>query len=230
LLIRTVQRVSSGIVTGLRARPRTFLILAAMVFALHVAVPPLILSIARKPVDFFTFNPWLKRLPEYLVSAPHSVGRKLEAVLNLALFWFSASNPYGVEWGFAVDVKDLLRFLATAGIIGAYFALWSHHRERQAACGWMARTGPRGGVVGAMAGVLGLSTGPCSVMGCGAPVIPVVGLAFAGLSSTTLHLLKEVSTFATAAVMVAMLLGLAYLGWSVGAGPRAMRANPDTRA
>ena len=23
---------------------------------------------------------------------------------NLALFWFSSDNPYGIEWGFAVTV------------------------------------------------------------------------------------------------------------------------------
>ncbi len=46
------------------------------------------------------------------------------------------------------------------------------------------------GLVGAFAGVLGLSTGPCSVVGCGAPVLPVAGLVFAGLSSGTLALLS----------------------------------------
>jgi hypothetical protein len=47
------------------------------VFVLHVMLPPLVLAIARKPWTFFTFNPWLKRLPEYLVSAaPLGVSRK----------------------------------------------------------------------------------------------------------------------------------------------------------
>jgi len=55
------------------------------------------------------------------------------------------------------------------------------------------------------------------VMGCGAPVIPVVGLAFAGLTSTTLRWLSEVSTVATAAVLVGMGAGALYLAWRVGA-------------
>ena len=54
-------------------------------------------------------------------------------------------------------------------------------------------------------------------MGCGAPVIPVVGLAFAGLTSTTLMWLSELSTVATAAVLVGMGAGVLYLAWRVGA-------------
>jgi hypothetical protein len=64
--------------------------------------------------------------------------------------------------------------------------------------------------------VSGLSTGPCSVMGCGAPVLPVVGLAFVGLSSGALRLLAQLATVATAAVLVALVLGVGHLGWSVG--------------
>jgi hypothetical protein len=53
-------------------------------------------------------------------------------------------------------------------------------------------------------------------MGCGAPVIPVVGLAFAGLTSGTLALLAEVSRVATALVFVAVISGVIYLGWRTG--------------
>jgi hypothetical protein len=42
---------------------KTFALVAAGVFWLDILVPPIVLSLARKPVDFFTFNPWLKRSP-----------------------------------------------------------------------------------------------------------------------------------------------------------------------
>ncbi len=57
-------------------------------------------------------------------------------------------------------------------------------------------------------------------MGCGAPVIPVVGLAFVGLSSGALALLAVVSRVATALVLLALAVGVAWLGWLVGGPPR----------
>ena len=53
-------------------------------------------------------------------------------------------------------------------------------------------------------------------MGCGAPVIPVVGLAFVGLSSGTLKWMSELSSIGTAVVLMGMALGVLYLGWRVG--------------
>jgi hypothetical protein len=64
--------------------------------------------------------------------------------------------------------------------------------------------------------MLGLSTGPCSVMGCGAPVLPVVGLAVAGLSSGTLALLSGLSTVVGRVVLVLLVLSVGYLGWLAG--------------
>jgi hypothetical protein len=194
---------------------RTFALVALGVFWLDIIVPPIVLSLARKPVDFFTFNPWLKRLPEYLASGKGSLGERLERAWGLALFWCSADSPYGVDWGFAVTVSDLARFALMALIIGAYFALWFHRRDRREGTG----LGAQGGVLGAVSSVFGLATGGCTVMGCGAPVIPVVGLAFAGLTSTTLAWLSELSTVATAAVLVGMGAGVLYLAWRVGAEP-----------
>src|SRR5262249_58995280 len=120
--------------------------------------------------------------PEYLGgSRPWS--EKLDFLYRVALFWFSADGPYGApEWGFAVDAMDVARFVLTGILLGVYVALWL---ERRAAL----RAGLSGGApgaIGACVSVLGLSTGPCSVVGCGAPVLPVVGLVFAGLSGTTL--------------------------------------------
>jgi len=198
----------------LHARRTTFALVAAGVFLLDILVPPVILSLARKPMDFFTFNPWLKRLPEYIVSGKGSLDERLKRAWGLALFWFSADSPYGgVDWGFAVTVSDLARFALMALIIGAYFALWAHrraHMKESAGGAW-------GGVLGAVSSLFGLATGGCTVMGCGAPVIPVVGLAFAGLASTTLAWLSHLSAVATAVVLVGMGAGVLYLAWRIGA-------------
>jgi len=193
-------------------------LLAAGVVALDVLLPPLVLSVFRAPWTFFTFNPWLKRLPEYLASGkPWS--EKLDFLTRVALFWFSADGPYGApEWGFAVDTMDLARFLAMSLLIGAYAALVLDRREQGRRAGWRATTSRAGGIVGAFAGVLGLSTGPCSVVGCGAPVLPVAGLVFAGLSSGTLALLSGASRVLSAAVLVALTLVVAGLGWQAGSG------------
>ena len=67
-----------------------------------------------------------------------------------------------------------------------------------------------------MTSTLGFSTGGCTVMGCGAPVLPVVGLAFVGLSSGTLALLALVSRVATGLVVLVMSGSVAYLGWRLG--------------
>ncbi len=215
-----VREVARGVGHTVRARPGAVALAAAGVLALDVVLPPLLLSVVRRPWTYFTFNPWLKRLPEYLASAaPWS--EKLDFLSRVALFWFSADGPYGQpEWGFAVDGADVARFLFTALLVGVYVALWL---ERRAAAvrGWRTGSGRAGGAVGACASVLGLSTGPCSVVGCGAPVLPVVGLAFAGLSSTTLALLSAISRISAIAVVVTLLVAIAWLGWQAGVGTRA---------
>jgi hypothetical protein len=214
-----------GALAAVRARRRYFLGIAAAVFVLEIFLPPLVLSLARKPWDFFTFNPWLSRLPEYLASEKVPISRKLEFLPNLILFWFSADSPAGgIDWGFAVDVSDLLRFVVTALLFGLYFALWLHHRDRLR--GWGASGARRGGLAGVFVNVLGLSTGPCSVMGCGAPGLPVFGLAFAGLSSGMLELLASISRVATAAVLILVTAGVAYLAWLAGGPVEGGRLSP----
>lgn len=52
------------------------------------------------------------------------------------------------------------------------------------------------------------------------PLLPVVGLAFTGLPTETLKLFKEASRVATAVVLVVMTLGVAYLGWLLGAASK----------
>lgn len=213
--VSAVGRVVRGIGAAIGARPGLFVAVTAGVLALNIFLPLAVLSLARKPWDYFTFNPWLKRLPEYLASSEVSIQRKAEFLPELALFWFSADGPFGPEWGFAVTVSDLLRFVSMSLLFGAYFALWFYGRDRLAQFGSGVGTGRQGGVAGALASTLGLSTGPCTVTGCGAPVIPVLGLAFVGLSSGTLKFLAELSRVATMVVLVVTTLGVAYFGWLV---------------
>ena len=212
-----LRRVLAGLGRALRARRGTFAGVAATVFVLDILVPPLVLSIARTRVDYFTFNPWLPSLPGYLRSGPGPLGERLERAFNLALFWFSADGIFGVDWGFAVTASDLARFALMAVLVGAYFALWRYRRDRTGGGGRRLGAASQGGVLGAAGSVLGLATGGCTVMGCGAPMIPVVGLAFVGLSSGTLAWLAQVSTVATLAVIGGMSLGALYLAWRIGA-------------
>jgi hypothetical protein len=112
---------------------------------------------------------------------------------------------------------DVARFLAMSLLLGAYVVLVLDRRARGRMAGWRSGTSGAGGLVGGFAGVLGLSTGPCSVVGCGAPVLPVVGLVFAGLSSGTLALLSGLSRVLSLVVLVVLTIAVAWLGWHAGA-------------
>jgi hypothetical protein len=212
-------RVVRGVLGAIRAHPRLFLAVATAVVALSILGPPAVLSVARQPVDYFTVNPWLKRLPAYVLSPAVPLGQKVDKLPELALFWFSSDSAYGVDWGFAVDVTDLARILLMAGLLGAYFALLAHRREKTPVPRAGMAPPHRGGVAGMLASVVGLSTGPCSVMGCGAPVIPVVGLAFAGLSSGTLAFLASLSRVTTALIFMALAVAVVALSWRTGEAP-----------
>jgi hypothetical protein len=186
------------------------------VVALDLLLPPALLSVVRKPFDYFAFNAWLPELPHYLLNSEVPLQRKLEFIPNLALFWFSADSPFGgVDWGFAVTVADMLRFLLLGLLFGIYFALVLYCKDQQTVVR-NSKVSGGGGVSGALASVLGISTGGCTVMGCGAPIIPVVGLAFVGLSSGTLVLLAEVSRVATGLIFFAVTLGVVYFAWIAG--------------
>src|SRR5262244_1352922 len=225
--VRAATTALRGIAAAVRRRPATALGVVAGVFALHVLLPPLLLAVTRKPWTYFAFNPWLKRLPEYLVSTT-PLSEKLDFLSRVALFWFTADGPYGFpEWGFAVDGLDVVRFLAMSLLLGAYVVLVLDRRARGPLGGCRSGTSGAGGLLGGFAGVLGLSTGPCSVVGCGAPVLPVVGLVFAGLSSGTLALLSGASRILSAGVLVTLTLVVAWLGWHAGASPR--ERSPDAR-
>ncbi len=208
-----------GIAAALRSRAGIVWGAAAVVATFNLVAPVLILSIARKPVDFITFNPWLRRLPEYLASE-QPLGDKLSFLSNMAIGWASADNGgEGVEWGFILDVPTLFRILLTSLVFGAFFALWSHRRRQGAACETGFKAARPAGAVGALTSVFGLSTGPCTLSGCGVPVLPVVGLAFTGLSSGTLTLLTELSRISFVAVLSLMTVAVIWFGWRVGSTP-----------
>jgi hypothetical protein len=211
-----VAQTLRGIATAVRARPGIVLGVTAAVFVFNLAAPPIILSIARRPMDFFTFNPWLSRLPEYLASE-EPLSKKLSFLSNMAIAWVSADNKVeGIDWGFIIDVPTLGRVLLTSLVFGTYFALWSYRRREGKACGLDLKAARPAGIAGAATTVFGLTTGPCTLAGCGVPVLPVVGLAFTGLSSGTLNLFATLSRVSIAVVLAAMGLAVLWLGWRVG--------------
>lgn len=223
--MRWMGEVLRGAWTALAAHPGIFASVTLAVTALNVLAPLAILSAVRKPFDYYTFNPWLKRLPEYLASDEAALGEKLQKLPDLALFWFSAGSTYGgAEWGYAVDVTDVGRILLVSALLGLYFALWRRYRDLTLG---KVKALHRGGLAGAAATVFGVSTGACSVSGCGAPVLPVLALAFVGLESGTLHFLAQSSRFATLALFAVLLLAVGYLGWKVT--PATLRPVPPRR-
>jgi len=215
--MRWAAEVLRGTTAALAAHPGVFASAMLGVAALNVLAPVAILSAVRKPLDFFTFNPWLRRLPEYLASGDVALGEKLGKLPGLALFWFSAGSSYGgAEWGFAVDIADLGRILLFSALFGLYFALWRRQRDLVLGGAQADSALRRGGLAGAGLTVFGVSTGACSVTGCGAPVLPVIGLAFVGLESGTLHFLAQSSRVGTIALFAVLFLAVGYLGWKTG--------------
>ena len=215
--MKALAQALRGIKVAVSMRPRLFIAVVVGVFLLDILLPPLLLSVVRKPVSSFTVNPWLRNFPEWVTSGAVPLQRKIEFLPNLALFWFRADAPIEPEWGFAVTVSDLFRFALMAALIGAYFVLWLRWRSGGGSSGWRVRTTRQGGVAGALVSTLGLSTGPCTVTGCGAPVMPVIGLAFAGLSSSTITWMSELSMLAVWVVLGILAVGVVYLGWRTGA-------------
>jgi hypothetical protein len=218
-VVGAIGQTLRGIAAALRARAKIVWGVTAAVFVFNLAAPVAILSLARRPVDFFTFNPWLSRLPEYLRSE-EPLSNKLSFLSNMAIAWLSSDNQVeGIEWGFIIDVPTLVRILLTSLVFGSYFALWSYRRREGQACGVGFEAARPAGVAGAVTSVFGLTTGPCTLAGCGVPVLPVLGLAFTGLSSGTLALFTTLSRISIAVVLVAMGLAVVWFGWRVGKAP-----------
>ena len=219
--LAAIGQTLSGISAALRARAGMVWSVTAAVFVFNLVAPVVILSIARKPVDFFTWNPWLARLPDYLRSS-EPLSNKLSFLSHMAIAWLSSDNGgEGIEWGVIIDIPTLVQILLTSLIFGSYFALWSYRRREGLACGAGFKAARPAGVAGALTSVFGLTTGPCTLAGCGVPVLPIVGLAFTGLSSGTLTLFTTLSRISIAVVLSAMAAAVLWFGWRVGA------ARPD---
>lgn len=218
---RLVAKTSRGVAGAIRAKWKAFALVTLGVFVLSAFLPVIVLSLSRRAWDDFALHPALRELPRFLTSGDIRLQRKFAFLSNLVLFSFSAENRFGVEWAYAVDGRGLVRIVFTSLLFGMYFALWFYRRDQVGECGWGARGSRQGGVAGALMSVLGLSTGPCSVVGCGAPVMPVLGLAFTGLTSGTLQWLAWVPKVATPVILGAMTLGVGYLGWLVGGTAKA---------
>lgn len=220
-VLTAILQTLRGIGAALRSGPRIVLAAAAAVTVFNLLVPIAVLSIARKPVDFFTWNPWLRRLPEY-VASDELLEKKFSFLSQMALGWASADNAggEGVEWSFVLDVPTLGRILATSLVFGTFFALW-FYRRRQGAAGRAGFEAARpAGVAGAVTSVIGLTTGPCSLSGCGVPVLPVLALAFTGLSSGTLSLVSQLSRISFVVITCLMIAAILWFGWKAGGAPR----------
>jgi hypothetical protein len=218
--LAAIAQTLRGIATALRARAGLVWGVTAAVCVFNLAAPIAILSLARRPFDFFTFNPWLSRLPEYLAS-DEPLTKKLSFLSNVAIAWVSADNKVeGIDWGFIVDVPTLAQILLTSLVFGTYFALWSYRRREGKACGLGFRAARPAGLAGAATSIFGLTAGPCTLAGCGVPVLPVIGLAFTGLSSGTLTLFTALSRISIAVVLAAMSVAVVWFGWRVGGAAR----------
>jgi len=226
-LLAPIAQTLRGIGTALRARAKIVWGVTAAVFVFNLTAPVVILSIARRPVDFFTFNPWLSRLPDYLRS-DEALSKKLSFLSSMAIAWASSDNKVeGIEWGFIIDVPTIVRILLTSLVFGSFFALWSYRRQQGAACAPGFKAARPAGIAGAVTSVFGLTTGPCTLAGCGVPVLPVVGLAFTGLSSGTLTLFTTLSRISIAVVTSAMALAVVWYGWRVGKRPAGAALQPS---
>ena len=120
-------------------------------------------------------NPWLKRLPpRRLVDDPSRAEAREAARARPLLVLFRQSlrrHGLGLRRGRHRRGPDT----APGGPLWRVFRAPRARPRRPPAAGSRPGHGRRSGVAGMLASVVGLSTGPCSVMGCGAPVLPVVG-------------------------------------------------------
>lgn len=200
-----VRQVFRGIFTAIRAHKAIAFCAALVIAAFNLLAPIAILSIARKPADFFTFNPWLPRLPGYLMLS-EPLTQKLAFLSELKVAWVSADGPDGPVWAFILDVPTLARIAGFALLFGAFFALWAHHRK----------TASRAGIFAAATSIFGLTTCPCSLVPGGAPVLPLLALAFTGASAGTLALFATVSRISIALVVGVLSIAIVWLGLRAG--------------
>ena len=219
---------------AIRARAGIFVLIVAGVVAMNLVLPPFVLSVVRKPYDYFSINPWLHNVPSWLRSGEATAGRKVEFLWNAAVLWFVASGQYDApEWGFTATVRDIARWILMGVLFGTYSTLWLERRAQLRSDNPAARgRSSRGGLIGAILSTLGFSTMPCSVVGCGAPVLPVLGLALTGLSSGTIALLSGASRFLVWVVITGVTVSVVLLAMQVAgtSESRAWAARPSSAA
>src|SRR5256885_1892385 len=76
---------------AIRARAGIFVLIVAGVVAMNLVLPPFVLSVVRKPYDYFSINPWLHNVPSWLRSGEATAGRKVEFLWNASILWFVGS-------------------------------------------------------------------------------------------------------------------------------------------
>ncbi len=220
-----VQRLSSvprtilrAVVAAIRARAKVFVVVTLAVVVLNLLLPPVVLSVVRKPWDHFSMNPWLHNIPHWLVSDRASASKKFDFLRDVAIFWFVADSPYdAAEWGFTATVTDIARWILMGVLFGAYFALVSQVRGLSGRVRLsQGRLPGRGRFAGPLLTTLGFSTMPCSVTGCGAPVLPVVGLALTGLSSGALAAISVGSRVLVWLLLLGVAVNVIYLALITG--------------
>src|SRR2546430_17274600 len=85
-------RMLQATVGAIRRRAVVFVLVVAAIAALNLVLPPLVLSVARKPYDYFSINPWLHNLPSWLASGEATASRKVDFLWNAAVLWVVASG------------------------------------------------------------------------------------------------------------------------------------------
>src|SRR2546428_10390427 len=88
----TVLRASAR---AIRARAGIFVLIVAGVVAMNLVLPPFVLSVVRKPYDYFSINPWLHNVPSWLRSGEATAGRKVEVLSDAAVLRCVGSGQYG---------------------------------------------------------------------------------------------------------------------------------------
>jgi hypothetical protein len=217
---RGLGRAFGAVWRAIRARPGLFLGVTVAVILFNFSLPLVVLAVFRKPWNYFSFNPWLQSLPDWLVSPQATPVRKIQFLSHVSLLWFIANNSYGEpDWGVWVGVQDVLQWLYMGVLFGAYFALWFYAggsaMRRPVALSRSGTVGWRSGLAGALSSTLGLVTAPCSVAGCGLLVFLVMGLVVQGATFGTLMALAALSHTLTLVVLIGMTLAVVAIGWMI---------------
>lgn len=218
-------RALGAVFGAVRSHFALFSIAVVAIVVLNLLLPPLVLSLARKPFDYFSFNPWLHNVPSWFATVDQPFGEKIAFLWGMALAWFISTGSFTPEWGYTVTTADVARWILMGMLFGTYFALWVTRRA-QLQAGRLQGVSAASGVGGAFLSMVGFSTMPCSVAGCGAPILPVLGLAFTGLSSGAISLISTVSQTLLWIVLAGVALGVVVLAYQVSGGTPAVSTVP----